>query len=216
MNLSRVSIYDHCFLVNGHQIKWPRWSGVWSYIQTKGHTLTPPSGWNGPEETKIFGSAPYHSPSQSLVRKPTPNHPEVWYCLEIQVISTKEGGTTPPLPHAWQVSFVEDMVWYGKSGLTEAVVTGPGWAVLFYSWQSLGEGLNLGKVWDATFTLSGAICWVGKQAQLNANPVSLGEGQWLIAQAITKWCIKPRWPRHPHSISPVSSSFNFHNQDQFP
>ena len=78
------------------------------------------------------------------------------------------------------------MVQDGKSGLTEAVVTGPGWAILFYGQQSLGEGLSLGKMWDTAFMLSGAIGWVGKQAQLDTNPVSLGEGQWFMAQTITK------------------------------
>ena len=63
-------------------------------IQTKGHTLTPPSGWNGPEDTETFGSTLSHSPSQFPVRKTTPYCPETQYCLEIQVISTKDGGTT--------------------------------------------------------------------------------------------------------------------------
>ena len=117
-------------------------------------------------------------------------------------------------PHTWQVPVVEDMVWDGQSSLTEAVVTSPSWAILFYGWWSLGEGLSLGEAWDATFTLSGAICWVWKQAQLNTNPVSLGEGWWLITQAITKWCIEPR--EHPHSIPPASAPFNFHNKDQSP
>ena len=80
----------------------------------------------------------------------------------------------PPPPHAWQVPIVEDMVWEGRTGLMEAVVTGPGWAVLFYVWQSLGEGLSLGEVRDTVFTLSGIIAWVGKQMQLNAKPISLG------------------------------------------
>ena len=79
-------------------------------IQTEGHTLTPPSSWHGPEETEAFGSSPSHSPSQSLARKPTPDHPGTQYCLEIQVISTEDRGTTLPSPHAWQVPFVEDMV----------------------------------------------------------------------------------------------------------
>ena len=39
-----------------------------------------------------------------------PDHPETWYCLEIQVNSTKDGGATPPPPHAWQVPVVEDML----------------------------------------------------------------------------------------------------------
>ena len=30
MNLSGVSIHDHCFHVNGHQIKWPRWFEAWN------------------------------------------------------------------------------------------------------------------------------------------------------------------------------------------
>ena len=114
-------------------------------IQTEGHTLTPPRSWNGPEEMEAFGSAPSHSPSQSPVRKPTAKCPGTWYCLEIQVISTEDGGTTPPPLHAWQALVVEDMVQDGTSSLTEAVVTGPGWAILFYGWQSLGEGLSLGE-----------------------------------------------------------------------
>ena len=36
------------------------------------------------------------------------------------------------------------------------------------------------------FTLSGAISLVGMQAQLNANVVTLEEGQWLITLAITE------------------------------
>ena len=36
------------------------------------------------------------------------------------------------------------------------------------------------------FMLSGALSWVGKQAQLNANALSLWEGWSLIAQAITE------------------------------
>ena len=114
-------------------------------IQTEGHTLTPPSRQNGPEETEVFGSAPSCSPSLSPVRKPTPDCPETWYCLEIQVISIEEGGTTPPTPHAWQVPVVEDMVQDGRSSLTEVVVASPGQAILFYGQQLLGEGLTFGK-----------------------------------------------------------------------
>ena len=73
-------------------------------------------------------------------------------------------GSDSTTPHAWQAPVVEDMVWDGKSSLTKAIVTGPGWAVLFNEWQLLGEGLSLGKVWDAVFMLSGATGWVGKQA----------------------------------------------------
>ena len=63
------------------------------------------------------------------------------------------------------------------------------------------------------FTLSGAISWVGNQAQLSAKPVSLGDGQQLITQAITEEHIKPRGPGCPHSILPASTSFNLCSQD---
>ena len=108
------------------------------------------------------------------------------------------------------------MVQDGKAGLTEAVVTGPGQAILFYGQQSLGEGLCLGKAWDAAFTLSGAISWVGKQGQLSTKPVCLGDGWQLITQAITEGHIKPRGPGCPHSIPPASTPFNFSNQDSSP
>ena len=60
------------------------------------------------------------------MRKPTPDDPGTSYCLEIQVISTEDGRTTPPPLHAWQVPLVEDMVQDGKSSLMETVVMGPG------------------------------------------------------------------------------------------
>ena len=93
--------------------------------QTEGHTLTPPSGWNGPEETGAFGNTTSHWPSKSLVRKQMPDCCETQYCLEIQVTLTEDGEIAPPPPHAWQAPVVEDMLRDGKLGLTEVVVTGP-------------------------------------------------------------------------------------------
>ena len=93
------------------------------------------------------------------------------------MILTKDGGATPPPSHAWQAPVVEDMLRDGKSGITEAVVMGSDWAILFYGRQFLGEELSFGKECDAMFMLSGTISLVGKQAQLNANALSLWEGQ---------------------------------------
>ena len=94
-------------------------------IQREGHSLTPPSGQKDPEETVASESAPSCSPSWSLVRKLAPDCCKTQYCLEIQVISTEEGGATPPLSHAWQMQVVKDMIHDGRSGLTEAIVMGP-------------------------------------------------------------------------------------------
>ena len=109
---------------------------------------------------------------------------------------------------------MEDMLWDGKSGLTEAVVTGPGQAILFYGRQSPGEGLNLGEVCDVMFMLSGAMSWVGKQAQLNASGLILWEDWQLIAQAITKWCAEARGLGCPHSHPPAFPLFRFCHQDK--
>ena len=98
------------------------------------------------------------------------------------------------LQNSWQAPIIEDMVQDGKAGLTEAIVTGPGCAILFYGQQSLGEGLSLGKVQDATFMLSGAFSWVGKHAQLSAKPASLGDGQRLTTQAIAEGHINHEGP----------------------
>ena len=101
--------------------------------------------------------------------------------------------------------------WFGKgkTDLTEAVVTSPGWAVLFYRWQFLGEGLSLGEMRDTAFTLSGVIVWVGKHAQRNAKPISLGEGRQLIARPSPKDTsnqggLAALIPFHPHQHHLVS------------
>ena len=172
-------------------------------IQTEGHTLTPTSGQIGLEDPDAFRSVPSQSPSWSPARKPTPDWPETWYCLVIQVISTEDDKVIPPPPHTWQVPIVEDKVCEGKAGLMEAILIGPGWAVLFYGQQTLGEGLSLGELRDAMFTLSGVIAWVGNQTQHSTKPISLGKGQQLNAQAITEGHTEPWGPGHPQSIPPA-------------
>ena len=125
MNLSRVSIHNHCFHVSGHQIKWLDDSKPEIKIQIEGHILTPTSGRNGPEDPEAFGSAPSCSLSLSLARKPTPDWPETWYCLEIQVISTEYDKEIPSTPHMWQVPIVKDMVREGEAGLTRSCIDWP-------------------------------------------------------------------------------------------
>ena len=138
-------------------------------LQTEGHTPIPSQGQKDPEEMGALGSAPSHSPSWSLVRKPLPSHPDTRHCLGIHMMLTKERGATLPPPHTWTAPIVEDMLCHGRTCLTEAIVTCPGQAVLFYGRWSLGEGLSLGEARDAAFTLTGAGTWVGKSAYLNAD-----------------------------------------------
>ena len=79
---------------------------------------------------------------------------------------TEELGAMPPPSHSWMAPLIDDMMREARTGLTEAVVTGPGRAVLFYGRHLMGEGLMADEARDATFLLTGAGTWVGKSAYL--------------------------------------------------
>ena len=79
---------------------------------------------------------------------------------------------------------VEDMLHDARTGLTKAVVTDPGRAVLFYGRCSMGKGLTTDEARDATFLLTGAGTWEGKSAYLAADSMTIQEGKRAIAQAI--------------------------------
>ena len=110
---------------------------------------------------------------------------------------TEETGAVPPPSHAWTAPLVEDIICYARTGLTEAMVTGPGRAVHFYGRCSLGEGFSPDESRDVAFVLTGVGTWVGKPAYLTADPLTIQEGQWEIARAVTKCWIKARGPGHP-------------------
>ena len=76
---------------------------------------------------------------------------------------------------------IEDMLQEARAGLTEAVVIGPGRAILFYGRHSMGEGLKADEARDVVFLLTGAGTWVGKMAYLTANPMTVQEGRSAIA-----------------------------------
>ena len=80
--------------------------------------------------------------------------------LEIHVILTEELGAVPLPSHSWMAPLVEDMMCDIRTGLTEAVVTDPGRAVLFYGRHSIGEGLTADKARDAAFLLPRTGMWV--------------------------------------------------------
>ena len=79
---------------------------------------------------------------------------------------TEELGAVSPPCHSWMAPLVEDMLHYVRTGLTKAVVTGPGRAVLFYGRHSLGEGLTTDEARDAAFLLTGGVCGLANQPTL--------------------------------------------------
>ena len=63
------------------------------------------------------------------------------YCLSIQATLTDELGDMPPPSHTWTAPVVtEDILQETRAGLTEAVVIGPGRAILFYGQMFYGRG----------------------------------------------------------------------------
>ena len=116
---------------------------------------------------------------------------------------TEELGAVPPPSHSWMAPLVEDMLHKVRTGLTKAVVTGPGRAVLFYGRHSMGEGLTVDEARDAAFLLTGAGMCVGKSAYLAANPMTIQEGKRAIGQSVLDNQVKVRGPRHP-CVNPLA------------
>ena len=124
---------------------------------------------------------------------------------------TEELGAIPPPSHSWMAPLVEDMLHEARTGLTKAVVTGPGRAVLFYGRHSMGEGLMADEARDATFLLTGAGTWVGKAAYLTADPVTIHKGRRAIAQAVSDNRVKLRGPGYPRVNLLAQQPFQFNS-----
>ena len=120
-----------------------------------------------------------------------------------------ELGDVPPPSHAWMAPVVENMLQEARAGLTEAVITGPGRAILFYRRHSMGEGLKADKARDAAFLLTGAGMWVGKSAYLTANPMTIQEGRRAVAQAVLDKRVKAIGPGCPRVNLPAQQPFKF-------
>ena len=154
-------------------------------LQTNGQAEKPAQGAADWQEMEEEDSSPHNSPMWSPVQRPPLGHLNTKHCLEIQVTLTDELGDIPPPSHAWTAPVIEDMLQEARTGLTEAVVIGPGRAILFYGRRSMGEGLKADEARDATFLLTGAGTWVGKLAYLTTDPMTVQEGRRAIAQAVS-------------------------------
>ena len=177
--------------------------------QMEGHADVPSQSAKDLWKFEALGSSPSHLPSWSLARRLLSSHPNMKLCLEIHVTLTEELGAVPPPSHSWMAALVEDMLHDVRTGLTEAVVTGPGRAVLFYGRHSMGEGLTTDEARDATFLLTGAGMWVGKLAYLVADLLTIQEGQWAIGQAVMDHWVKAMGPGHPCVNLPAKQPFRF-------
>ena len=145
-------------------------------LQMEGHVDMPSQRAKDLWESEASGSSPSCLLIWSLARRPLSSCPNMRHCLEIHVTLTEELGAMPLPSYSWMAPLVEDVLCDVRTSLTEAVVTGPGRAVLFYGRHSLGEGLTTDNARDATFLLTGVGTWVGKPAYLPADPMTIQEG----------------------------------------
>ena len=177
--------------------------------QADGHVEVPTQSTKDLQKPEEEHSSPSHLPSWSPVQRPPSGCPNMKYCLEIQVTLTEELGDIPPPSHSWMAQLVEDMLCRARTRLTEAVVTGPGRAVLFYGRCSMGEGLMVDEARDAAFLLTGSGTWVGKSAYLTTDSMTIHEGRRAIAQAVSDNRVKARGPRCPHVNPLAQQPFQF-------
>ena len=178
-------------------------------LQMEGYVDVPPQNAKDAWELEALDSPPSHSPSWSPAQRLPSGCPNTKYCLEIHVTLMEELGAIPPPSHSWTAPLVEDMLHDARTGLTKAVVTDPGRAVLFYGRHSMGEGVTADKARDAAFLLTGAGTWVGKSAYLAADSMTIQEGKRAIAQAVLDHPVKARGPGHPQVNLPVQQPFQF-------
>ena len=178
-------------------------------LQADDHAEVPTQGAKDQWELEGEDSSPTPLPSSSPAQRLLSGCPNMKYCLDIRVTLTEELGAIPPPSHSWTAPLVEDMLSKARTGLTKAVVNGPGRVVLFYGRLSMGEGLKVKEARDTTFLLTGAGTWMGKLAYLTANPITIHEGRRAIAQAISDNRVKVRGPGHPHVNLLAHQPFHF-------
>ena len=114
-------------------------------LQADGLREEPAQGAAERQEMEEGDSSPHNSPMWSPVQRPPAGHFNVNYCLSIQVTLTNELGDVPPPTHSWTTPVIEDMLRETRARLTEAVVVGPGKAILFYRETFFGRGSKGGR-----------------------------------------------------------------------
>ena len=156
-------------------------------LQTEGHVDVPSQSVKDLQELEASGSSPSCLPSLSPARRPPSSCPNTKNCLEIHVTLTEELGAVPPPSHSW---------------------VAPLWKICCVR-HSMGEGLTMDEARGAAFLLTGTSTWVGKSAYLAADPMTIQESRWAIAQAVMDHQVKVRGTGHP-CVNPLAQqSFRF-------
>ena len=109
-------------------------------LQMEGYMDVSPQSTKDLQEPEASYTSSSHSLSWFLVQRLLSSHPNMKHCLEICVTLTEELWAVPPPSQSWMAPLMEDMLHDARTGLTKAMVTGPGRAALFN-----GRGVDCGQ-----------------------------------------------------------------------
>ena len=79
-------------------------------LQADGQMEEPTQVAKDLQESEEDYSSPSHSPWWSPAQRLLSGHPNMKYCLKIQVTLTEELGAIPPPSHSWTTPLMEDML----------------------------------------------------------------------------------------------------------
>ena len=79
-------------------------------LQANGQMERPTQGVKDLQELEEDDSSPSHLPLWSPAQRLLSNHPNMKYCLEIEVTLTKELGAIHPPSHSWMALLVKGML----------------------------------------------------------------------------------------------------------
>lgn len=122
---------------------------------------------------------------------PPPDMEEEFYYIRVRVTLTGQAPYGPPDSYAWTPEIVNNLLRIQDPDFTEALITGPGEAVVFYGRRTRGEGLTEAQAEISRARLSANVMWVAQSARLTADPVPVGDGRRIAQGAARAGIVDP-------------------------
>ena len=145
-------------------------------------------------QSGVKGEPPITSEKEENAKTPSPRKTDsplserAKYCLEIRVTLSDPSVSRLPPKSTWIGPIIAEEL-KGVRALTEAIVLGPGRAVLFYGCRSQGEGLDALEADQEAERLERIDHWVNHHARVEAFALSVAAGRGAASQAPRPWLI---------------------------
>ena len=161
-------------------------------------TLANPTGDTRARSTTSTGRATSPKPKKSSVGGPLPfGLGNLRYALEVIIAVVDSAGEFQKLPsHLRSAPAVEDFLKNEVPEIYETILLDDMTAVIFFGRRYRNEGLTLEDAEEVATALShGYKVWLGRQIQLKANVMVLGDARRAVGQAMTRARDKERRSR---------------------